>query len=57
MYRFKEGFGGYHYATMDTYAQAYAPGLFGVWQTYFSVRFALQAMRRRHAGLPARQFA
>ena len=57
VYRFKEGFGGHHFTTMDTYAQAYAPGLFGVWQTYFSGRFALQAMRRRHAGLPARQFA
>lgn len=57
VYRFKEGFGGHRYTTMHTWALPYRPGLFGAWQSYFSGRFALEAWRRRRAGLPARQFA
>lgn len=57
VYRFKEGFGGGQFTTMHTYAQPYRPGLFGLWQMFFSGRFALQQRRRRQAGLPLRQFA
>ena len=57
VYRFKEGFGGRQFTTLDTYATAYQPGLFGLWQAYYSGRFALQALNRRRLGLPARQFA
>jgi lipid II:glycine glycyltransferase (peptidoglycan interpeptide bridge formation enzyme) len=57
VYRFKEGFGGRQLTTMETYAQAYRPGLFALWQSYFSGRFAVDAWRRARAGLPARQFA
>jgi peptidoglycan pentaglycine glycine transferase (the first glycine) len=57
VYRFKEGFGGYQYTTMHTYSQAFRPGFFGLWQAYFSGRFALTNWRRRRAGLPLRQFA
>ncbi|MGI8824466.1 MAG: lipid II:glycine glycyltransferase FemX [Chloroflexota bacterium] len=57
VYRFKEGFGGYHRTTMHTHGTAYAPGLFGLWQAYFSGRFALTQRRRRREGLPLRQFA
>lgn len=57
VYRFKEGFGGYQYTTLHTYTAPYESFLFGLWQLYFSGRFALEATRRRRAGLPARQFA
>lgn len=57
VYRFKEGFGGRQFTTMHTYAAAYDPALFGLWQAYFSSRFALTARLRRRRGLPARQFA
>jgi peptidoglycan pentaglycine glycine transferase (the first glycine) len=57
VYRFKEGFGGYQYTTMHTYSQTYRPGMFGLWQAYFSGRFAVTNWRRRRAGLPLRQFA
>lgn len=57
VYRFKEGFGGYQYTTLHTYATPYRPFLYGLWQLYFGARFALDAARRRHQGLPARQFA
>jgi lipid II:glycine glycyltransferase (peptidoglycan interpeptide bridge formation enzyme) len=57
VYRFKEGFGGYQYTTMHTYSQMYQPGAFGLWQAYFSGRFAITNWRRRRAGLPLRQFA
>jgi hypothetical protein len=57
VYRFKEGFGGYQLTTLHTYAQAYQPGLFGLWQLYFAGRFKLDAWQRRRHGLPARPFA
>lgn len=57
VYRFKEGFGGRQLTTLHTYGQPYNAGLFGLWQMYFSGRFALQEWRRRREGLPARQFA
>lgn len=57
VYRFKEGFGGRHLTTMPTYAAPYQTGLFGLWQIYFSGRFALTNWRRRRQGLPVRQFA
>lgn len=57
VYRFKEGFGGRQFTTLDTHATAYQPGLFGLWQAYYTGRFALQALNRRRLGLPARQFA
>jgi peptidoglycan pentaglycine glycine transferase (the first glycine) len=57
VYRFKEGFGGRAVTAMHTYAAAYQPTLFGLWQAYFSGRFALQEWRRQRRGLPARQFA
>ncbi|HZU11476.1 MAG TPA: peptidoglycan bridge formation glycyltransferase FemA/FemB family protein [Chloroflexota bacterium] len=57
VYRFKEGFGGHQLTTMHTYAQAYRPGLFGLWQLFFSGRFALGQWQRRRHCLPVRQFA
>jgi lipid II:glycine glycyltransferase (peptidoglycan interpeptide bridge formation enzyme) len=57
VYRFKEGFGGRVHTAMHTRTMAYSPALFGLWQSYFSGRFALQEVRRRRQGLPARQFA
>ena len=57
VYRFKEGFGGYHYTTLDTYAASYRPYLFGLWKLYFAGRFALDAWNRRRHELPARQFS
>ena len=57
VYRFKEGFGGRKVTTLQTFTAAYTPGVFGLWQAYFSGRFALQEWKRRRAGLPARQFA
>jgi peptidoglycan pentaglycine glycine transferase (the first glycine) len=57
VYRFKEGFGGRKVTTLHTHAAAYQPGTFGLWQAYFSGRFALQERQRRRNGLPARQFA
>jgi lipid II:glycine glycyltransferase (peptidoglycan interpeptide bridge formation enzyme) len=57
VYRFKEGFGGYHVTAQHTWAQAYDPLLFGLWQAYFRARFDLTARQRRRRGLPARQFA
>jgi peptidoglycan pentaglycine glycine transferase (the first glycine) len=57
VYRFKEGFGGYHFTTLPTFACPYRPGLFGLWQSFVAGRFALDGQRRRRAGLPARQFA
>jgi lipid II:glycine glycyltransferase (peptidoglycan interpeptide bridge formation enzyme) len=57
VYRFKEGFGGYQYTTLPAYVAPYQPGLFGLWQAFFTGRFALDAWRRRRKGLPARQFA
>jgi lipid II:glycine glycyltransferase (peptidoglycan interpeptide bridge formation enzyme) len=57
VYRFKEGFGGRQETTLHTYTAAYQPGLFGLWQLAFAGRFAVDAWRRRRAGLPARQSA
>ncbi|MDQ2741445.1 MAG: peptidoglycan bridge formation glycyltransferase FemA/FemB family protein [Chloroflexota bacterium] len=57
VYRFKEGFGGRQFTTLDTHSAAYRPGVFGLWQAYYTGRFALQAVQRRRRGLPARQFA
>lgn len=57
VYRFKEGFGGRAVTAMHTYTAGYQLGVFGLWQAYFSGRFALQEWRRRRLGLPARQFA
>lgn len=57
VYRFKEGFGGHQFTTLHTYAMPYQPAVFGLWQLYFSSRFALDAWQRRRQGLPARQFA
>jgi lipid II:glycine glycyltransferase (peptidoglycan interpeptide bridge formation enzyme) len=57
VYRFKEGFGGRKVTTLHTYTAAYSPGVFGLWQLFFSGRFALQEWQRRRKGLPARQFA
>jgi hypothetical protein len=57
VYRFKEGFGGRKVTALHTHAAAYQPGVFGLWQLYFSGRFALQEWQRRRNGLPARQFA
>jgi lipid II:glycine glycyltransferase (peptidoglycan interpeptide bridge formation enzyme) len=57
VYRFKEGFGGRHLTTLDTYGGPYHRGLFGLWELYFRARFDLEAFRRRRRGLPARQFA
>lgn len=57
VYRFKEGFGGYQFTTLPTYAASYRSGLFGLWQVLFSGRFAADAWLRRRKGLPARQFA
>jgi peptidoglycan pentaglycine glycine transferase (the first glycine) len=57
VYRFKEGFGGRKVTALHTHAAAYQPGVFGLWQVYFSGRFALQEWQRRRHGLPARQFA
>lgn len=57
VYRFKEGFGGRKVTTMHTHSAAYQPGVFGLWQAYFSGRFAVQEWQRRRHGLPARQFA
>ena len=57
VYRFKEGFGGRQFTTLDTYSAAYWPGVFGLWQAYYTGRFVLQAMQRRRLGQPARQFA
>jgi lipid II:glycine glycyltransferase (peptidoglycan interpeptide bridge formation enzyme) len=57
VYRFKEGFGGQQRTALHTYAAAYQPGLFGLWQLYTAGRFALTERRRRRQGLPARQFA
>ncbi len=57
VYRFKEGFGGYHFTTLHTWTRAYRPLLFGSWQLYFRGRFELTALLRRRKGLLARQFA
>ncbi|GAC1319472.1 MAG: peptidoglycan bridge formation glycyltransferase FemA/FemB family protein [Chloroflexota bacterium] len=57
VYRFKEGFGGSQYTTLHTYAAPYDSWLFGLWQAYFSGRFAAVQRRRRRQGLPLRQFA
>ncbi|HEY8691203.1 MAG TPA: peptidoglycan bridge formation glycyltransferase FemA/FemB family protein [Chloroflexota bacterium] len=57
VYRFKEGFGGRKVTTMHTHSAAYQPGIFGLWQAYFSGRFAVQEWQRRRHKLPARQFA
>jgi len=57
VYRFKEGFGGYHYTTMHTQGIAYDPWLYGIWQLYFSQRFSIAQRLRRRKGLPVRQFA
>ena len=57
VFRFKEGFGGRKVTSLHTHTRSYAPGVFGLWQAYFSGRFALQEWKRRRAGLPARQFA
>lgn len=57
VYKFKEGFGGEKLTLMDTYSASYHSVLFGLWQLYFSGRFALDARFRRRKGLPARQFA
>jgi peptidoglycan pentaglycine glycine transferase (the first glycine) len=57
VYRFKEGFGGHQFTTLHTYAQPYHRGMFGLWQMFFSGRFAYQEWRRHRQGLPARQFA
>lgn len=57
VYRFKEGFGGYHFTTLDTYSAAIHPTLFGLWQLYFRGRFDLTAWQRRRKGLSVRQFA
>ncbi len=57
VYRFKEGFGGRAETVLHTYTMAYSPGIFGLWQAYFSGRFAWQEKQRRRRGLPARQFA
>lgn len=57
VYRFKEGFGGRQVTVMHTHTAAYEPLLFGLWQAYFSGRFALQQWRRQRRGLPIRQFA
>lgn len=57
VYRFKEGFGGYQFTTLQTWTLAYRPFLFGLWQLYFRGRFELTARQRRRKGLPARQFA
>jgi lipid II:glycine glycyltransferase (peptidoglycan interpeptide bridge formation enzyme) len=57
VYRFKEGFGGHQLTTMDTFAQPYRPGLFALWQSRFSGRFAIDSWQRARAGQPARQFA
>jgi len=57
VYRFKEGFGGYHYTTLPTYAMPYEQGLYRVSQGLFAARFAVQQRRRRRQGLPIRQFA
>jgi peptidoglycan pentaglycine glycine transferase (the first glycine) len=57
VYRFKEGFGGYHYTTLPTYVTPYRLGAFGLWQAFFAGRFAADAWRRRRRGMPARQFA
>lgn len=57
VYRFKEGFGGCHFTTLDTWSAPYRPITYGLWQLYFRTRFDFQARKRRAAGLPARQFA
>jgi lipid II:glycine glycyltransferase (peptidoglycan interpeptide bridge formation enzyme) len=57
VYRFKEGFGGRKVTTLHTYAAPYQSGVFGLWQMYFSGRFALTNWMRRRKGLPVRQFA
>jgi peptidoglycan pentaglycine glycine transferase (the first glycine) len=57
VYRFKEGFGGYQFTTVPTYAAPYQLSLFGLWQMYFRSRFEIDAWKRRRKGLPARQFA
>jgi len=57
VYRFKEGFGGYHFTVMDTHSVAYDPLLFGMWQLYYRARFDLTAWRRQRKGLSVRQFA
>jgi lipid II:glycine glycyltransferase (peptidoglycan interpeptide bridge formation enzyme) len=57
VYRFKEGFGGRHFTTLNAYTTAYSPALFGAWQLWFRARFEAMAWQRRRHGLPERRFA
>jgi lipid II:glycine glycyltransferase (peptidoglycan interpeptide bridge formation enzyme) len=57
VYRFKEGFGGYHTTTLNAYAAPYRPVLFGLWQLWFRGRFEAMSWQRRRHGLPERRFA
>ncbi|HLJ68155.1 MAG TPA: peptidoglycan bridge formation glycyltransferase FemA/FemB family protein [Chloroflexota bacterium] len=57
VYRFKEGFGGYHVTTLETYGAPYRPALYGAWDLALRGRFLLDRWQRRRRGLPARQFA
>ncbi|GAC1402077.1 MAG: peptidoglycan bridge formation glycyltransferase FemA/FemB family protein [Chloroflexota bacterium] len=57
VYRFKEGFGGYHFMTLPAYATPYRSGMYGIWQAVSRMRFELEAWKRRRRGLPRRQHA
>ena len=57
VYRFKQGFGGYHETFLEQYARGYQAPLYGLWKAYWQGRYAVQSIQRRRQGLPHRQWA
>ena len=55
LYRFKEGFGGYQFTTLDAHAAPYRAVPFQLWQLYSAGSFTIRSWLRRRKGLPIRQ--
>lgn len=57
VFRFKQGFGGYHLTLMEQYARGYERPMYELWKAYWQGRYFVQSVQRRRKGLPHRQWA